>query len=207
MALKLEVGKTYLNRQGDRCSITEIMSRVNVARDSYGRCYNLDGTVGAPGAPTVSWKDLISEAPPVRTPCPTVHHADLIRAVLDGKVVQQEIDHVSSGYEEWKSIMGAGPLEAIKFILDWPSKKFRLKPESVVRWVPIFNNYMLDQSGGKISVGTREMGWQAATRDAAIAALCKHDQKVLVENKAGKLLRLELDPDTLAVISATTEAP
>jgi hypothetical protein len=65
----------------------------------------------------------------VRTPCPTVPHADLIRAVLDGKVVQK---HVAG---EWATY--DNPITALKQLVqaaDFGSGvEFRVKPDPVTK--------------------------------------------------------------------------
>jgi hypothetical protein len=97
---------------------------------------------------------------------------------------------------------------AIKEMLDNPHWSFRLKPENIVRWVPIFDTI----AGISIIVGdTERTGAQdsarmAATKEQALDGLNPHDAKLIRDGRHGKVLRLELDPDTLAVISARTEA-
>lgn len=124
-----------------------------------------------------------------------IPHADLIRAVLDGAQVQTRV----SDTDVWQDATAT-------WALSWMTNEvgrfqFRLKPDPLVRWVPLFRGF----GSLSVSVGTRQMNWDAATKEAAVAGLCSHDQGVI--RKHGKVLRLELHPDTLDVISATTETP
>lgn len=136
---------------------------------------------------------------------PNIPHADLIRAVLDGKTVQcrdikfrgepptvpgfQYVDCIDAT-SDWMG-MPRTPVNLAQAAIDLmvnnaPDYEFRLKPESIVSWHPVFSSGFVDQG--------------FATRDEALAV--SRDQPDF-----RKILRLERDPDTLKVIDARTEAP
>lgn len=116
-----------------------------------------------------------------------VIHADLIRAVLDGKVVQ----HTVSSVDDWTDLL---PQEAMRLLTAQPGYRYRLKPDSVVHWCPVWkataNNVCFT-------------GPAYAFQTAAACASEYHDN---LPRNPDAILRLELDPETLAVISAVTES-
>lgn len=109
-----------------------------------------------------------------------IPHADLIRAVLDGKVVQfREQDG-----DEWDRYLTEG---TIRNIIDHPEWQWRVKPESVVWFMGI-------------TLPHKTVTPYAADRQDIL----RFSNGAM---KIAKVLRLELDPDTLDVINARTEAP
>ena len=61
---------------------------------------------------------------------PGIPHADIIRAILDGKAVQI---FRAPGWDD------VAPTAAnVAYIAGYPDGKFRVKPETVVRWSPIY---------------------------------------------------------------------
>lgn len=115
----------------------------------------------------------------------TIPNADLIRAILDGKVVQKRYP----GVGEWRDAAPAASIETLASgSLDY---EFRIKPETVVHWHAItrHHNDRTTITGDFIGCDNPERsarGWAG-----------KHN---------GKVLRLELS-DTLEVISVRTEEP
>lgn len=183
--MKLEVGKWYRRRDGE---VREIVvykppyaNLDGIFGDSVGCWYWEDGCVSLVHD---SMMDLIQE---VERPAPdTVPQADLIRAVLDGKPVQwQRVDHPEDAWADMPS--PAGTLVALVMSRD---RRFRLKPESVVRWGVV---YRAEDFPGTICIV--HVYFEADAREDAKG------------KQSAKVLRIELDPDTLDVISATTEAP
>lgn len=201
--IQLEVGKTYLSRDG---------KKVRIIRNSEEGAYPFVGEPHGIYRPNGSYwvtrgecqADLIAEAPTeprchacglgercLDAQCPNppqqpeqpepIPHADLIRAVLDGKVVQ--VDD-GAGFRDERFVPGQMVAWLAKPSPGW---KFRLKPEPVVRWFSIYpeNTHLMFGIAGEF-----------VQREVAVGM-----DGVL------KLIRLELDPDTLEVISAKTEAP
>lgn len=111
-----------------------------------------------------------------------IKHADLIRAALDGKVIEGRVPgHDWSTYED--------PQWAISSMLCRPHLEFRIKPEPIVQWAVIeretvSNEFML---AGSFS-GEPSARWY------------------LTKAQNAKLLRLEFDAD-LTEVKATLEAP
>lgn len=115
-----------------------------------------------PAASPVSASNSETEAIP---------HADLIRAVLDGKTVQF--------WSENRWWDGDNRAKAIKLILDYPGGKYRLKPEPEVRYLAVYID-----AGGDVAFSI----WH--NRDKA---------QDVVDAQAGRLHCIEIDPDSLAV--------
>lgn len=111
-----------------------------------------------------------------------IPHADLIRAALYGKTVQWDSD----GNGRWQTY--TTPQEAIRSMLIYLNHKYRLKPEPAVRWLPVW-------AGGHV-------GDDFDSKEQLATEAWKYEYQ-----PGYKVLRLELDPDTLEVISAKTEAP
>lgn len=111
----------------------------------------------------------------------TIPNADLIRAALDGKVVQSSVGPT----DQWKTFADTRTaIHALSSIKPW---RFRLRPEAVVMYAVVRPS--LSDGAGLAECDSREEAAEYARK------------------YGGKVLRLELDSDTLAVISATTEAP
>jgi hypothetical protein len=201
----IEVGRTYVDRKGRAHTIDRHTPAEAYVEDAKGLSWKAGG---------ISWQhpdlDLVGLAVEdarnhTSQPEP-IPHADLIRAVLDGKTVQWRSPETFQ--DQWEDM--PSPKGCIVALLTAHNRSFRIKPEPVVRWIPIFNNIITGVSVYIGSATKRENlqtggGTRCATKEEAVAALCKHDQDVL--RNGGKVLRLELDPDTLDVISARTEAP
>jgi len=113
---------------------------------------------------------------------PNIPNADLIRAVLEGQVVQ-----VTPNEDGWTDM---DPSVAIATLVRAaPGLKFRLKPRSLVHWLPVYRD---------------------GARGAGVGNVYVDRGKVPRELPAGpvvKLIRLELDADTLEPVSVTTELP
>jgi hypothetical protein len=122
-----------------------------------------------------------------------IPHADLIRAVLDGKTVQRSVASIRGGEQTWDNVDYEDPRLAIKELLTPPTEwiKFRIKPEPVVRWAGI------SSSEGRIYVGESHTKREHVGNSGYIA------QGLPIQ----RIQRTEYDPDTLDVISAHTEAP
>lgn len=147
-----------------------------------------------------STKQVLAKAP---WPEP-IPHADLIRAVLDGKGVQCRdikfrgqpptvpgFQYVEC-FDATSDYMGLPRTEQYlrQAMLDLlvnsaPDYEFRLKPEPIVNWIAIPPDGLV-------------LGCAAAWRSEALS-----DYK----GKARGVIRIEQDPDTLDVISARTEEP
>lgn len=110
-------------------------------------------------------------------------HADLIRAVLDGKTVQYE-SAIESGYVD---LCPGDPLAAIRRLLTILWATYRIKPEPLVKYLVVSKSH---------TYGLSILGYDSLELAQSVAATLP----------SGQVSRLELDPDTLAVISATTEA-
>lgn len=191
--MKLEVGKTYLDRCGENRSIVSWTLHDGFI-DRQGRKYSWDGRCAGHA---VSF-DLVAEAPPegakvvtewsatgskVDNPIP---HADLIRAVLDGKVVQYLSNH------KWEDLSHEGFFRRVaNDELRRAIEKFRIKPRPpAVFW--------LVATADHIGPDVQEGAWsESQARIHAKSA----------SQPLAKVLRLELDPDTLDLINARTEEP
>jgi hypothetical protein len=134
------------------------------------------------GAGTVYGLFYRSELEPLDTSAPAnpdpIPRRHLVTAVLDGKTVQWKREPS----DDWEDL--PNPKGALICIL-MERNAVRLKPDPVERYTGI----------------TKEGNFGApyASRDAA----CRDTDYGPVK----KVLRVELDPDTLAVITAVTEAP
>lgn len=112
----------------------------------------------------------------------TIPHADMIRAVLDGKVVQARTADGKGWYD-----LG-GTAADIAYICNYPSvaqdggPRFRLKPKSSVSWHPVWR--------------PGHVGFGFATKWELL-----RDSEENMYASDFKVLRLELDSETLEVIS------
>ncbi|TFZ06103.1 hypothetical protein EZ313_05510 [Ramlibacter henchirensis] len=108
-----------------------------------------------------------------------VPNADLIRAVLDGQVVQ-----VTPNEDGWTDM---DPSVAVATLVRAaPGLKFRLKPRTIVEWLPVFK--------GKDGAG--------------LGNVYVDRSRIPRELPAGpvvKVIRLELDAESLEPLSATAE--
>jgi hypothetical protein len=108
-----------------------------------------------------------------------IPNAELIRAVLDGQVVQ-----VTPNEDGWTDMDPAVAVATL--VRAAPGLRFRLKPRTVVGWLPVYRG----EQGAML-------GNVYADRD-----------RVPAELPAGpvlRILRLELDPDTLEPVSVASE--
>jgi hypothetical protein len=114
---------------------------------------------------------------------PAIPHADLIRAVLDGKTVQYR----PGSSDEWVDLE---PLGFFDHVANHRHEyMYRIKPGLLELWIGLG-----DVVGGYV---LRTMLHNK--RDGVLS------DKYIFPIK--RLVRIELDPDTLAVINCTTEAP
>ena len=105
-------------------------------------------------------------------------HADLIIAWANGATIQV-LDPLT---HRWMDLTSPS----------WKhSSKYRIKPTNVVRWLPV------TQAPDK----TVAVSWGASSKECAVAAGGVSG----CELKA--VLRIEINPDTLELVSATMEAP
>lgn len=258
-ALKLEVGKTYVDREGNLMTVTSepkpgkfevhaaatcesqgwtlYAGNQNGWRSRDGR-YKLDAeseadliaeanTTGASAHMSDGemlercdtekrFKHCSQENAPCRHECdpldpskcnergkarllaltdkPSIPHADLIRAVLDGKVVQRL---TAEGPDQWGTY--TDPKHAIKELCDpfFSDSTFRLKPEPVKHWHPTWRAREGNNGTYIGSAWVRKeyalQGWEADNGGPGVppdAVIC-----------------IKQDPDTLDVISAKTEMP
>jgi hypothetical protein len=116
----------------------------------------------------------------VNTNLPHVPNAELIRAVLDGQVVQ-----VTPNEDGWTDM---DPTVAVATLVRAaPGLKFRLKPRSVVQWLPVYRS-------GKDGAG--------------LGNVYVERSRIPRELPAGpvvKVIRLELDAESLEPVSVTAE--
>ncbi|TFZ07660.1 hypothetical protein [Ramlibacter humi] len=108
-----------------------------------------------------------------------IPNADLIRAVLDGQVVQ-----VTPNDDGWTDMDPAVAVATL--VRGAPGLKFRLKPRSLVHWLPVYR--------GKDGVG--------------VGNVYLDRSRIPRELPAGpvvKVIRLELDAGTLEPLSVTAE--
>ncbi len=112
---------------------------------------------------------------------PNIPNAELIQAVLNGQVVQV----TPTDNEGWTDM---DPSIAITTLVRAaPGLKFRLKPRTLVHWLPVYRN---EREG------------------AGLGNVYLDRSRVPRELPAGpvvKLLRLELDAESLEPISVTSE--
>lgn len=224
--LQLEVGKTYADREGNRHTVTHRSEGAGTFLDGpspfgWRSSWFEDGRKWRNGTETP--QDLVAEAqpltavgdyiewrksqgiddnattralveseaahPPAIEPKPEIPHADLIRAVLDGKVVQLRFPDEDMVWREY------GARRTIGWLTSGPGRKpeSRIKPEPVVKWCGLHE--------GAGSKGSYSIESYRSEEDARKSIR-------LLEN-GSKLLRIELDPDTLDVIheGTRTEAP
>lgn len=191
-----EVGKTYRTRDGRKVTIESTTAAQTLAT-SGGAKYaqplrgKLQGSIGS-----YNWCADGRFGPPAHSPdaCThpadlmpgaiedekqaTIRHADLIRAVLDGKVVQMK----APGGTAFNDLAGDDRVK-VSTIVNYTDCEFRLKPETLVRWVPM-------TEAGHVYGGHGE-------RKAAVEAALRM--------RATRLVRLEVDPVSKQVVGTKTE--
>jgi len=116
-----------------------------------------------------------------------IPHAGLIRAVLDGKTVQ------NYWQGKWQDLKPA--TRAVQFLLQWnpDDGPVRVKPDSIVRWMVVDLT-----KNGEVLVGDAQRNRTVAYDDA-------HESMRDPGVKLAGVLRVELDPETLDVVKAETE--
>lgn len=168
--MKLKTGKDYRDAKGDRVRI--VGARGVYALSEAGSFYCWDGR-----AVSAEHHDIAAEW--TEQPQPeAIPHADLIRAVLDGKTVQWR----NVVAQKWLNLLTAR--DAIHSLAAFPDREYRLKPENIVR-----------------HMGISEDGSFGPSYASRMAALKPIDWGPFVA-----VLRIELDADTRQVVSAKTEA-
>jgi hypothetical protein len=112
----------------------------------------------------------------------SIPNAELIQAVLDGEVVQ-----VSPGDGHWTDM---DPNVAVATLVRAaPGLRFRRKAQALVAWLPVYRH----EQGG--------VGMGNVYLDRA------HVPRELPTGPVVRLVRLELDPNTLDAVTAVSEAP
>jgi hypothetical protein len=111
-----------------------------------------------------------------------IPNAELIQAVLDGQVVQ-----VTPNEDGWTDMDPAVAVATL--VRSAPGLKFRLKPRSLVHWLPVYRSGQAGAGIGNVYVDRERV------------------PRELPAGKVVKLIRLELDADTLEPLSVTGEAP
>ncbi|HYD76031.1 hypothetical protein [Ramlibacter sp.] len=112
---------------------------------------------------------------------PNIPNAELIQAVLNGQVVQVTPND-DDGWTDMDPTVAVATL-----VRSAPGLKFRIKPQTLVHWLPVYRN---------------------AREGAGIGNVYVDRSRVPRELPAGpvvKLLRLELDSESLEPISVTSE--
>lgn len=113
---------------------------------------------------------------------PSVPNAELIRAVLDGEVVQ-----VTPNDDGWTDM---DPSVAVATLVRAaPGLKFRRKPRPVVSWLPVVRHPREGPLLGNVYADRGQV------------------PRELPSGPVARLLRIELDPATLEPLSVRTEAP
>lgn len=112
----------------------------------------------------------------------TIPNAELIRAVLDGQVVQ-----VTPNDDGWTDM---DPTVAVATLVRAaPGLKFRLKPRTLVHWLPVYRSQKNGAGIGNVYVDRTRV------------------PRELPAGEVVKFIRLELDADSLEPVGVTTEAP
>lgn len=112
----------------------------------------------------------------------SIAHLEILRAILDGKTVQVA-DAMGRPLPDWAERSGE---DALLFVLNNSTRHYyRVRPDTLVRWCPV---------GASGNVFAHSMD-----RNTAVVR-CR-------DLNVSKILRLELDADTLDIISARTENP
>jgi hypothetical protein len=115
---------------------------------------------------------------------PALHvpNAELIQAVLDDQVVQ-----VTPNDDGWTDMEPAVAVATL--VRSAPGLKFRLKPKVLVHWLPVVRHEKNGPGLGNVYVD----------RDRV--------PRELPSGPVVRLIRLELDPNTLEPLAVTTEEP
>jgi hypothetical protein len=109
-----------------------------------------------------------------------IPNAELIRAVLDGQIVQ-----VTPNEDGWTDMDPS--IAVATLVRAAPGLKFRLKPNSIVHWLPVYRH-----KDGAAGLGNVYVDRNRIPRE-------------LPAGPVVKLIRLELDAETLEPISASAE--
>lgn len=179
--MKLELGKTYVSDAGQKVKIIKMRGNGSFLGDN-GTHYSENGWyLGKPDDHASFTHNLIEELTPTTEPLPA-NLGEMILAAIDGKVVQQEIS--VAGNKRLQDLHG-NTRDIIHFLLEYPNRVYRVKPEPIVQWLGV-RMYKVPRID---TIGFMDR-----------ATLLDLDDIV-------KVLRIELDPDTLAVLAAKTESP
>lgn len=172
--MKLEMGKTYVDSAGNKHEITSRVEGKFFARNTSSWLY-WDENGKAQQGHGGRLHDLVSEAGPV------IPHADILRALLDGKAVQYKSPN---GPDLWVTMEGTAADAA--YVLNYPSMQYRIKRDPITKYCALWDN-------GEVSRGfDSKVDMWSTLRTSG-------------EASASAVLRLTIDPDTLDVIHATTE--
>lgn len=179
--MRLEIGKTYLNR-----ARTRTYKITGVGRGGMDTDIVTDGTQhwwldGRKSDFLDNDNDLVEEVP--AQGAQPILHADLIQAVLDGEALQwkQPGGQWAEPERNHAIFLLAGPMN---------DKVWRVKPDNVVAWAPVCKADFDDK---------HFIGNTCTRREFVPKRVCG--------GPVVKVLCIELDPDTLEVVSAKTEAP
>ncbi|HZY20230.1 MAG TPA: hypothetical protein VFE82_17300 [Ramlibacter sp.] len=110
-----------------------------------------------------------------------IPNADLIQAVLDGKVVQ-----VTPNEDGWTDMEPGAAI--VTLVRAAPGLRFRVKPRAVVNWLPVVRHESEGAALGNVYV------------DRGLIP------RELPSGPVVKVIRLELDPNTLEPVSVRTES-
>lgn len=144
-----------------------------------------------PGHNTDGKSNLITKAPE------PLLHVEYIQAVLEGKVVQQRGD-----IGVFFDLPHDDPMSAIAQIAVSPTAEFRIKPDVLVRWIPVVR-----MTGGTPVIPGARVDKAAASFRGNYNATATRGTEWQSHDTLVKVIRLEINPDTLEVINHRTEAP
>ncbi|MGZ5180680.1 MAG: hypothetical protein ACXWC6_15315 [Ramlibacter sp.] len=112
----------------------------------------------------------------------SIPNAELIQAVLEGQVVQ-----VTPGDGHWTDM---DPAVAVATLVRAAAGlRFRLKPRAMVAWLPVYRH---EKEG--LGIGNAYLDREHVPRE-------------LPTGPVVRLIRLELDPNSLETVTAVSEAP
>ncbi len=189
MTLQLKPGKSYLNACNEVITISEYTTMEKFPYSCSKHSYSDDGKSWEPGY------SLVREVTQEELTQRAIPHADLIRKALDGVTIQGS----SAANKAWFDYPAS---EAIRDMVSCPGRLYREKPKTLIRYCPVVQM----PAGTPVVLGARIKKDSASDRrlyegsHARSTEWQSHDTLVAV-------IRLELDQETLAVISAVTEEP
>lgn len=122
---------------------------------------------------------------------PTPHkHAALIKAWADGEIIQVKSQSAYGGYA-WKDLDGPGGNCAPGWA---DTHEYRVKPSNVVRFIPV-----ITLPAGAIVLGEGKV--------CKVSASDHYEGGAQRFERIRRVLRVEINPDTLELVSATMEEP